>query len=125
MQRRVVSCTPVRVSHRCKLAFHFSLALRSIRRAGISTFYSSQVLFTRYKTVFENQSPFNRKTFHLPDGPEQEARDTDMRAAIVRGLERLREGRAVGAGEVGWSAGTATQRAGERKNAEQVSGRGR
>ncbi|KAH9911731.1 uncharacterized protein BXZ73DRAFT_107849 [Epithele typhae] len=67
----------------------------------------------------ENQSPFNRKTFHLPDWPEQEARDADMRAAIVRGLERLREGRAVGAGEVGWSAGTATQRAGEHKNAGQ------
>ncbi|KAH9916259.1 uncharacterized protein BXZ73DRAFT_105889 [Epithele typhae] len=68
----------------------------------------------------QNQSPLNQKTFHLPDGPEQEARDADVRTAIARGLERLHKGRAVSAGDVAWSAGAANQWAGERKNREQV-----
>ncbi|KAH9938896.1 FAD/NAD(P)-binding domain-containing protein [Epithele typhae] len=67
----------------------------------------------------QNQSRLNQHTFHLPDGPAQEARDADMRAATARELERLRQGRAVGEDDLGRSAGAANQWADERKNEEQ------
>ena len=43
------------------------------------------------------QSRLNQKIFHLPDGPEQEARDADMRKAAeyeLRGTGALSEGSA-------------------------------
>ena len=45
----------------------------------------------------QNQSRLNQKIFHLPDGPEQEARDADMRRAAEVELRRLRSGGAGGA----------------------------
>ena len=44
----------------------------------------------------QNQSRLNQKIFHLPDGPEQAARDADMRRATAVELRRIREGRAAG-----------------------------
>ena len=43
----------------------------------------------------QNQSRLNQKIFHLPDGPEQEARDADMRRAAEVELRRVREGGAA------------------------------
>ena len=38
----------------------------------------------------QNQSRLNQKIFHLPDGPEQEQRDADMRKATELELRRMR-----------------------------------
>ena len=43
----------------------------------------------------QNQSRLNQKIFHLPDGPEQEARDADMRRAAEVELRQVREGGAA------------------------------
>ena len=41
----------------------------------------------------QRQSRLNQTIFHLPDGPEQEQRDADMRRATEAELRRWREGR--------------------------------
>ena len=38
----------------------------------------------------QNQSRLNQGIFHLPDGPEQEQRDADMRTLAQRELKRFR-----------------------------------
>ena len=48
-------------------------------------------------TNAQNQSRLNQEIFHLPDGPEQEQRDADMRKAAeyeLRGAGALSEGSA-------------------------------
>ena len=40
----------------------------------------------------QNQSRLNQNIFHLPDGPEQEQRDADMRTLAQRELERFHNG---------------------------------
>ena len=41
----------------------------------------------------QRQSRLNQKIFHLPDGPEQEKRDADMRKGMEAELARVREGK--------------------------------
>ncbi|KAI1787246.1 FAD/NAD(P)-binding domain-containing protein [Ganoderma leucocontextum] len=41
----------------------------------------------------QDQSRLNQTIFHLPDGPEQERRDADMRKATEVELRRIREGK--------------------------------
>ncbi|KAI0759543.1 FAD/NAD-P-binding domain-containing protein [Trametes elegans] len=45
----------------------------------------------------QRQSRLNQTIFHLPDGPEQEARDAGMRQAMEAELRMVREGAAPGA----------------------------
>ncbi len=54
----------------------------------------------------QNQSRLNQKIFHLPDGPEQQQRDADMRQAAELELERVsmhggKNGTAAGDASVG------------------------
>lgn len=64
----------------------------------------------------QNQSRLNQKIFHLPDGPEQEKRDADMRKATEVELKRWREGRRATEDKL---AGSANQWADEDKNMAQ------
>ena len=64
----------------------------------------------------QNQSRLNQKIFHLPDGPEQERRDADMRRATEVELRRMREGQAKPADAL---EGSANQWADEKKNVAQ------
>ncbi|TBU42614.1 FAD/NAD(P)-binding domain-containing protein [Dichomitus squalens] len=64
----------------------------------------------------QNQSRLNQKIFHLPDGPEQERRDADMRKATEIELRRLREGAAKPADAL---EGSANQWADEKKSMAQ------
>ena len=61
-------------------------------------------------------SRLNQHIFHLPDGPEQAARDADMRRATAVELRRIREGRAAGEDAL---SGSANQWADEDKNMAQ------
>lgn len=56
-------------------------------------------------------SRLNQHIFHLPDGPEQAARDADMRAAMDAELARLRGERVDASGE-----GSSNQWADRKKN---------
>ena len=60
----------------------------------------------------QNQSRLNQTIFHLPDGPEQEQRDADMRRATELELRRMRGD--VGQGDA--LEGSANQWADERKS---------
>ncbi|KAI0739994.1 FAD/NAD(P)-binding domain-containing protein [Daedaleopsis nitida] len=64
----------------------------------------------------QNQSRLNQKIFHLPDGPEQEKRDADMRKGTEVELKRWREGRQAPEDKL---AGSANQWADEDKNMAQ------
>ena len=64
----------------------------------------------------QNQSRLNQTIFHLPDGPEQERRDADMRRATEVELRRMREGQAKPADAL---EGSANQWADEKKNVAQ------
>lgn len=66
-------------------------------------------------------SRLNQHVFHLPDGPDQEARDNDMRAAMATELAQ-REGEAEVTPEGGAdNEGNANQWADRKKNIEQFS----
>ena len=60
----------------------------------------------------QTQSRLNQTIFHLPDGPEQEQRDADMRRATELELRRMRGD--VGQGDA--LEGSANQWADERKS---------
>ncbi len=62
----------------------------------------------------QRQSRLNQKIFHLPDGPEQELRDADMRRAAEAELKR-----AAHEQRVHREAGNANQWADEDKNVAQ------
>ncbi|KAI0702382.1 FAD/NAD-P-binding domain-containing protein [Cerioporus squamosus] len=62
----------------------------------------------------QRQSRLNQKIFHLPDGPEQEQRDADMRRAAEAELQR-----AAHENNEHWEAGNANQWADEDKNVAQ------
>ncbi|CDO72572.1 hypothetical protein BN946_scf184983.g55 [Trametes cinnabarina] len=64
----------------------------------------------------QRQSRLNQKIFHLPDGPEQEARDAQMRQAMELELRVMREG--VAPGEVTLE-GSPNQWADRKKNEAQ------
>ncbi|RDX43059.1 FAD/NAD(P)-binding domain-containing protein [Lentinus brumalis] len=64
----------------------------------------------------QRQSRLNQKIFHLPDGPEQEQRDADMRKATEAELRRWREGKRAADDKL---AGSANQWADEDKNLAQ------
>ncbi|RPD58173.1 FAD/NAD(P)-binding domain-containing protein [Lentinus tigrinus ALCF2SS1-7] len=68
----------------------------------------------------QRQSRLNQKIFHLPDGPEQEQRDAEMRRAAEAELQRMREGKRVPEEkQEHWEAGNANQWADEDKNVAQ------
>ena len=60
----------------------------------------------------QNQSRLNQKIFHLPDGPEQEQRDADMRRAAELELARTHNGKLGGDA----AEGSSNQWADERKS---------
>ncbi|RDX40070.1 FAD/NAD(P)-binding domain-containing protein [Lentinus brumalis] len=64
----------------------------------------------------QRQSRLNQTIFHLPDGPEQEQRDADMRKATEAELRRWREGKRAADEKL---AGSANQWADEDKNMAQ------
>ncbi len=64
----------------------------------------------------QRQSRLNQTIFHLPDGPEQEQRDADMRKATEAELRRWREGKRAADEKL---AGSANQWADEDKNIAQ------
>ena len=68
--------------------------------------------------VAQTQSRLNQCIFHLPDGPEQERRDADMRKSADRELERLRNGTVTsGAGKASDAAEESqNQRADEKRS---------
>ena len=61
----------------------------------------------------QNQSRLNQKIFRLPDGPKQQACDTDMRTAMDLELRRMRDGTTPSGDSL---EGSANQWADERKN---------
>ena len=60
----------------------------------------------------QNQSRLNQKIFHLPDGPEQEQRDADMRRAAELELAHTHNGKLGGDA----AEGSSNQWADERKS---------
>ena len=62
----------------------------------------------------QNQSRLNQRIFHLPDGPEQERRDADMRRAAELQLRLDANGDAKSAADV--AGGSSNQWADERKS---------
>ena len=69
----------------------------------------------------QNQSRLNQKIFHYPDGPEQEARDASMRAAMEAELAIAAAANAAGASGISEfkGEGNSNQWADRRKNEEQ------